>query len=71
MQFSGVDPRHLGPSVVRDAPWEPSRLYNLGNSIRKLALPKSVKHWSLGSVEAKLIHIDGVRCSMQRGWRFS
>ena len=33
--------------------------YNLGNFLRKLALPKAVKDWSLRSVQLKLIKIGG------------
>lgn len=33
--------------------------YNLGNFVRRLALPESVKHWSLRSVQTKLIKIGG------------
>jgi len=29
--------------------------YNLGNFLRRLVLPRSVRHWSLRSVQAKLI----------------
>ena len=31
--------------------------YNLGNFLRRLALPKSVKHWSLTTLPEKLIKI--------------
>jgi len=31
--------------------------YNLGNFLRRLALPRAVRHWSLRSVQAKLIKI--------------
>ena len=31
--------------------------YNLGNFLRRLCLPKAVKHWSLRSVQIKLIKI--------------
>ncbi len=31
--------------------------YNLGNFLRRLALPKSVKHWSLTTLRDKLIKI--------------
>ena len=31
--------------------------YNLGNFLRRLALPKKVKHWSLRSLLVKLIKI--------------
>ena len=33
--------------------------YNLGNFLRRLCLPKAVKHWSLRSVQAKLIKMGG------------
>ena len=33
--------------------------YNLGNFLRRLALPKVVRHWSLRSVQLKLIKIGG------------
>ena len=33
--------------------------YNLGNFVRRLAFPESVKHWSLRSVQTKLIKIGG------------
>ncbi len=31
--------------------------YNLGNSLRRLALPRSVKHWSWTTLRDKLIKI--------------
>ena len=31
--------------------------YNLGNFLRRLCLPKAVKHWSLRSVQVKPIKI--------------
>ena len=31
--------------------------YNLGNFLRRLALPDSVRHWSLRSMQVKLIKI--------------
>ena len=31
--------------------------YNLGNFLRRLALPKKIKHWSLRSLLVKLIKI--------------
>ena len=31
--------------------------YNLGNFLRRLALPQSVKHWSLTTLREKLIKI--------------
>jgi len=31
--------------------------YNLGNFLRRLALPKGVKHWSLTTLREKLIKI--------------
>ena len=33
--------------------------YNLGNFLRRLVLPETVKHWSLRSVQTKLIKIGG------------
>ena len=33
--------------------------YNLGNFLRRLCLPKTVKHWSLRSVQVKLIKMEG------------
>ena len=33
--------------------------YNLGNFMRRLTLPESVKHWSLRSVQIKLIKMGG------------
>ncbi len=33
--------------------------YNLGNLLRRLALPKTIKDWSLRSVQVKLIKIGG------------
>ena len=33
--------------------------YNLGNFFRRLGLPKAVKHWSLRSVQVKLIKMGG------------
>ncbi len=31
--------------------------YNLGNFLRRLALPESIRHWSLRSIQVKLIRI--------------
>ena len=31
--------------------------YNLGNFLRRLALPQSVKHWSLTTLREKLVKI--------------
>ena len=33
--------------------------YNLGNFVRRLALPESLKRWSLTSVQTRLIKIGG------------
>jgi hypothetical protein len=33
--------------------------YNLGNFVRRLALPETVKHWSLTSIQTRLIKIGG------------
>jgi len=32
--------------------------YNLGNFLRRLALPRSVKHWSLTTLREKLVKTD-------------
>jgi len=34
-------------------------VYNLGNFLRRLALPKAVRDWSLRSLQLKLIKIGG------------
>ena len=34
-------------------------LFNLGNLVRRLALPDAIKHWSLRSVQTRLIKIGG------------
>ncbi len=33
--------------------------YNLGNFMRRLALPEAVKHWSLTSLQTRLIKTGG------------
>ena len=33
--------------------------YNLGNFLRRLCLPRAIRHWSLRSVQVKLIKIGG------------
>ncbi|HZA21216.1 MAG TPA: transposase [Dehalococcoidia bacterium] len=33
--------------------------YNLGNFMRRLALPEAMKHWSLSSLQTRLIKIGG------------
>ena len=33
--------------------------YNLGNSVRRLALPESMKHWTLTSLQTRLIKTGG------------
>ena len=33
--------------------------YNLGNFMRRLALPEAVKHWSLTSIQTRLIKTGG------------
>jgi len=41
--------------------------YNMGNFMRRLALPEAVKHWSLRSLQMKLIKIGGrVVCHARR-----
>ena len=32
--------------------------YNLGNFLRRMALPKAVKHWSLTTTREKLVKIE-------------
>jgi len=40
------------------APLQPFALaYNLGNFLRRLALPRAVKHWSLTTLREKLVKI--------------
>ena len=38
---------------------EPVLAYNLGNLLRRLCLPRAVKHWLLRSLQVKLIKIGG------------
>ena len=45
--------------------------YNLGTFLRRLCLPKAVKHWSLRSLQVKFIKIGGRLCGMPGGWCFS
>jgi len=33
--------------------------YNLGNFVRRLALPEAIKHWSWRSMQTRLINIGG------------
>jgi hypothetical protein len=33
--------------------------YNLGNFMRRLTLPEAVKHWSLTSLQTRMIKIGG------------
>ena len=40
--------------------------YNLGNFVRRLALPRSVKHWSLTTLREKLIKIGAKVVSHSR-----
>lgn len=40
--------------------------YNLGNFLRRLALPSSVKHWSLTTLREKLIKIGAKVVSTAR-----
>ena len=42
--------------------------YNLGNFLRRLCLPKAVKHWSLRSVQVKLIKIGLTSISSLAVW---
>ena len=45
--------------------------YNLGNFLRRLCLPKAVKHWSLRSVQVKLIKMEAVWYGTPGYWSFS
>jgi len=38
---------------------QPGATYNLGNFLRRLALPAPVRDWSLRSVQVKLIKMGG------------
>ena len=55
--------REVDAAVVPKLQRQPDRLqlfalaYNLGNFLHRLALPRSVKHWSLTTVREKLIKI--------------
>jgi Transposase DDE domain group 1 len=44
--------------------------YNLGNFLRRFALPKEVSHWSLRSVQLKLIKIGAKVVSYSRRTTF-
>ena len=46
-------PKPLSEFVIVQSP------YNLGNFLRRLCLPKAVRHWSLRSVQVKLIKMGG------------
>ena len=41
--------------------------YSLGNFLRRLVLPRSARHWSLRSVQAKLINIGAKVVAHSRG----
>ena len=41
--------------------------YNLGNFLRRLCLPNAVKHWSLRSVQVKLIKMGVGWCATPGG----
>ena len=45
--------------------------YNLGNLPPRLCLPRAVKHWSLRSLQVKLIKIGGRLVRHAGGWCFS
>ena len=47
--------------------WLFTLAYNLGAFLRSLALPDAVKHWSLRSVQVKLIKIGG--WLVRHAWR--
>ncbi len=44
--------------------------YNLGNFLRKLALPRSIKHWTLTTLREKLIKIGAKIVQGSRYIRF-
>lgn len=44
--------------------------YNLGNFLRRLALPKAVSHWSLASVQLKMVKIGAKMVSHARRFVF-
>ena len=44
--------------------------YNMGNFMRRFALPKEVSHWSLRSVQLKLIKIGAKVVSHSRRMTF-
>jgi len=44
--------------------------YNLGNFLRRLGLPEAIKHWSLRSVQTRLIKIGGRLVRHARRWVF-
>ena len=41
--------------------------YNMGNFMRRLVLPEDMKHWSLTSLQTRLIKTGGW-CAMPEGW---
>jgi len=62
----GVNPKQR--SVIRSPSGWPlfALAYNLGNSLRRLALPESVKMWSLRTLREKLIKIGAKVVSNSR-----
>ena len=51
-------PDHLRtPGLISNRPCYEG--INLGNFLRRLCLPKAVRHWSLRSVQVKLIKMGG------------
>jgi len=47
----------IARAIVSTAPHSALGYYNLGNFLRRFALPRDISHWSLRSVQLKLIKI--------------
>ncbi len=64
--------RPLTPSTALTTRLGPSQVlvlaYNLDNSLRRLGLPKAIRHWSLRSVQIKLIKIGHGCCATPSGF---
>ena len=55
----GRNVQHRLVGLLRQSVYSRLAGYNLGNFLRRLCLPKAVKHWSLRSVQVKLIKMGG------------
>ncbi len=52
--------RHFDKPVLSpSSPLRTGLAYNLGNFMRRLALPESMKHWTLTSLQTRLIKTGG------------